>query len=611
MAGNKPISDAAFAPETDVTLISGLAGFKSGTPNTNVKISGTDLKNSVLLGAVTSFTNAFGTFVTGTVNSSATGAVNIGSLDLSATGTTDSTTFLRGDNTWAVPPNDNDNTTYTYASTQSSAGSDDDPFLTLTGSDASIDNIKLIGGTSIGISRNTAGDEVTITYTGTDSDTTYDLGTASQTTFGQIDLTGSDGTTDSVTLTGAGTVSVTSDAAGAITITGAAGSASAFTNKTGGATIDWDYATDGPNIKLTMTSGEENALVVSDINEFPDGSSGFLILDPVNTTTYRLPSEDYGSDTGIQSLVTNGDPFTNGSNPVRLQWVYDGSTFWFDIDTNMIEPIYPPTVEFDSTNLIGFWHPRSYPQATIGQVNGSAWPVLPATSATIGDLVPGGIGSTFEYYPNTATTPAYFSFGGTSNRFSKNIAGSVTAVASASFYFQQPADAGDCGLIDFYDGSGIYTECLYLIDREFSLYTPGFTFGYPQLINYTGTGGANLLNDWIFCTVAIDNVSNEITLWVGTQASLDAAVAAGGATAWNYDGTLGNTVNVDANGLYKEVASVTISELTWDRIFYGNSAANSESSECHMGMLGIYDVLLNDAAVTTNWVDSRGTYFIT
>lgn len=389
------------------------------------------------------------------------------------------------------------------------------------------------------------------------------------------------------------------------------GGSSAFTNKAGGATIDWDYATDGPNIKLTMTSGEENALIVSDINEFPDGSSGFLILDPVNTTTYRLPSEDYGSDTGIQSLVTNGDPFTNGSNPVRLQWVYDGTTFWFDIDTNMIEPIYPPTVEFDSTNLIGFWHPRSYPQATIGQVNGSAWPVLPATSATIGDLVPGGIGATFEFYPKTPTTPAYFSFGGTSNRMSKNIAGSVTAAASASFYFQQPADTGDCGLIDFYDGSGIYTECLYLINREFSLYTPSFTFGYPQLIDYTGTGGANLLNDWIFCTVAINNVSNEITLWVGTQASLDAAVAAGGATNWNYDGTLGNTVAVDANGLYKEVASVTISELTWDRIFYGNSAANTESSECHMGMLGIYDVVLNDAAVATNWVDSRGTYFIT
>ena len=54
-------------------------------------------------GGVTSFTNAFGTFVSGTANSSATGAVNVGTIDLSATGTPDNTKFLRGDNVWAVP----------------------------------------------------------------------------------------------------------------------------------------------------------------------------------------------------------------------------------------------------------------------------------------------------------------------------------------------------------------------------------------------------------------------------------------------------------------------------------------------------------------------------
>ena len=53
---------------------------------------------------VASFTNANGTFVSaGTVNSNATGAVTMGTIDLSATGTKDGTTFLRGDNTWAVP----------------------------------------------------------------------------------------------------------------------------------------------------------------------------------------------------------------------------------------------------------------------------------------------------------------------------------------------------------------------------------------------------------------------------------------------------------------------------------------------------------------------------
>jgi len=52
---------------------------------------------------VTSFTNAFGTFISGTANSAATGAVTMGTIDLSASGTPSATTFLRGDNQWATP----------------------------------------------------------------------------------------------------------------------------------------------------------------------------------------------------------------------------------------------------------------------------------------------------------------------------------------------------------------------------------------------------------------------------------------------------------------------------------------------------------------------------
>lgn len=56
-------------------------------------------------GGVTSFTNANGTFISAaTANTSATGAVTTGAIDLSATGTPSSSSFLRGDNTWAVPP---------------------------------------------------------------------------------------------------------------------------------------------------------------------------------------------------------------------------------------------------------------------------------------------------------------------------------------------------------------------------------------------------------------------------------------------------------------------------------------------------------------------------
>ena len=387
------------------------------------------------------------------------------------------------------------------------------------------------------------------------------------------------------------------------------GGISAFTAKAGGATIDWDYATDGVNIKVTMVAGVENAIVVSDINEFPDGSSGFLILDPINTTTYRLPSEDYGSDTGIQSLITNGDPFTEGSNPVRMHWVYDGANFWFDRDINMIEPIYPPSVEFDTTNLIAFYHPDSYNQAVAGTVTSSDVPNI-ATSTIIGDLVIGANTTNFTYEPKTLTTPSFWSLGGASNTISKTLAGSLSTIASASFYIQQPASTGYSGLIDFYDGSGSFTETLYLLGREFTIFSPAVTFGYPELLDYTGTGGANLLLDWLFVSFSIDNAANEFVLYVGTQSSLDAAVAAGGATNWDYDGN-GNTVAVDADGLYKETVSATITETTFDRFYYGNASAGSESSRCHQGMLGVYGAVLSDAQVQANWVGSRGTYFIT
>jgi len=53
---------------------------------------------------VTTFTNANGTFISaGTVNTAATGAVTVGTLDLSASGAPGATNFLRGDNTWATP----------------------------------------------------------------------------------------------------------------------------------------------------------------------------------------------------------------------------------------------------------------------------------------------------------------------------------------------------------------------------------------------------------------------------------------------------------------------------------------------------------------------------
>lgn len=65
-------------------------------------------------GAVNSVSNTFGSFLSGTNNTTATGAVDLGTINLNATGTPDATSYLRGDNTWSVPPNDD--TTYTFVS---------------------------------------------------------------------------------------------------------------------------------------------------------------------------------------------------------------------------------------------------------------------------------------------------------------------------------------------------------------------------------------------------------------------------------------------------------------------------------------------------------------
>jgi hypothetical protein len=91
-------------------------------------------------GDVTSFTNANGgSFVAyGTVNTAATGAVTIGDVDLTASGTASGTTFLRGDNQWATPAGGTD-TTYDLTGTTSGSSVD----VNLVPSTGTTDTLKL------------------------------------------------------------------------------------------------------------------------------------------------------------------------------------------------------------------------------------------------------------------------------------------------------------------------------------------------------------------------------------------------------------------------------------------------------------------------------------
>ena len=98
---------------------------------------------------VVTFTNANGTFVSAsTTNTAATGAVTMGTIDLSASGTPSSTTFLRGDNAW--------NTAVTSLTLGSDSGSTS--AITTSGT------FTIAGGTNV----TTSGTGTTITINSTD-----------------------------------------------------------------------------------------------------------------------------------------------------------------------------------------------------------------------------------------------------------------------------------------------------------------------------------------------------------------------------------------------------------------------------------------------------------
>lgn len=94
-------------------------------------------------GGVTSFTASDGTFINLSPTTLQTGAATL-TAELSATGTKDATTYLRGDNTWS-PISGISGTTYDLESLQ--VGSD--AAINLVGSNATLDTITLVAGTNI------------------------------------------------------------------------------------------------------------------------------------------------------------------------------------------------------------------------------------------------------------------------------------------------------------------------------------------------------------------------------------------------------------------------------------------------------------------------------
>jgi len=174
----------------------------------------------------------------------------------------------------------NTDTTYTQNATATTGGAN----LNLVGSDATTDSVKFASGTNVTVTRT---DADTITIASTDTNTTYTIASASTTGGANLTLTGSDSSTDNVAYLGSGATTVTSTDANTITIS------SVDTNTT--YTQNISSTTGGANLNLV---GSDSS---TDTVKFANGTGVTVSYTDANTATIAI-----GQSVGTTDAVTFG-----------------------------------------------------------------------------------------------------------------------------------------------------------------------------------------------------------------------------------------------------------------------------------------------------------------
>jgi hypothetical protein len=172
-------------------------------------------------------------------------------------------------------------TTYTIDASVATGGAN----LNLQGSDSTTDTIKFAGGTNVTI---TATDANTITIDAPDTNTTYDFNATSATGGANLNLVGSDATTDSVKLSDGGHITATYTSATEVTL------GSDATDANTASTIvardaSGDFSASGATLgNITIAVVDDNTISTTSGNLTLDSTGGNIILNSNGTLGMTL-----------------------------------------------------------------------------------------------------------------------------------------------------------------------------------------------------------------------------------------------------------------------------------------------------------------------------------